>query len=70
LKVSPRPNNEPPPRKRAPPSCRVCAQPVVAGQRDRRGRAVHYSCQITGLRPARRRPGLPPRDEATPTRAC
>lgn len=46
-------------RRRAYPRCHICGEPCVAGQRDRRGRAAHYGCQMAHLRPALRDPRLP-----------
>jgi hypothetical protein len=52
-------DNEPTERKRAHPRCHICGEPCMCGQRDPRGRSIHYGCQLTHLRPARRHHGLP-----------
>jgi hypothetical protein len=47
--------------------CVLCGAPVTCGQRDRGDRSVHYGCQLTGLPPELRHPGLPNHEaEAAP----
>jgi hypothetical protein len=41
------------------PDCLVCHRPCLNRQRDRRGRPIHYLCQLRALDPADRHPRLP-----------
>ena len=51
-------------RQRRYPACRVCDEPVTCGQRNRRGRSIHFACQLTDLSPEDRHPGLPREDKS------